>query len=279
MRVESNKPNPKGGWFHKRDGAALIPLPPKRVKRLTDEELNRKWAPIAMRCYADGQWGLHTLAAELGVYTSALRCIYVGRRIPQSKNEIHSWTFPERSATGMVVGINRRFCTPVDGKTKMCMPGSRRGLVYADEWFARPGAIWIVEGGSDVAAGLTMDLAVIGRPSNTGGIGYLTRILGPHRHRHIIVAGENDARLVTCGPEHAPDCRYCQRCWPGKSGAISTAKALAERLGVKVGVVMPPKGFKDLRDYVRQIPEENRDGARIALQGGHYPPASRKRRP
>jgi hypothetical protein len=181
------------------------------------------------------------------------------------------WTFPERNSRGWIIGIQRRMLAPsTDGRSKLCCKGSRRGLSYCDGWDKYPGAIWLVEGGSDVAAALTLRLCVIGRPSNTGGIQMLVEMLRKHGKRKIIVTAENDrkSKLHSLETGHDPKCRGCLVCWPGRAGAIQTAVALAAKLDRQVGWKLPPRGFKDLREYIRSIPEGERGRYAEALQNG-----------
>ena len=152
----------------------------------------------------------------------------------------------------MIVGINRRL---KDG-SKICLTGSRRGLVYTKDWLEEDGPIFLVEGGSDVAAGLTMGLCVVGRPSNTGGVDHLAKLLYNHRTRGrvIVAVGEQDKRSVGSLPQalqdaHSTDCAGCSHCWPGKSGARTIAEQLAAKLGRDIRWLLP-FGVKDLRAWL-----------------------------
>jgi len=84
---------------------------------------------------------------------------------------------------------------------------------------------------TDTAAGMAMGLAVVGRPSNTGGVDLLAELLTdlPDNVR-IIVVGENDGG-------------------PGVRGAESTRAALAKRLGRHVEALLPPDNAKDTREW------------------------------
>ena len=61
-----------------------------------------------------------------------------------------SWFFPEKNARGDIVGLKIRLA---DGN-KSYEKSSVSGLCYPDDWTSRPGPVLLVEGGSDVAAGL-----------------------------------------------------------------------------------------------------------------------------
>ena len=122
-------------------------------------------------------------------------------------------------------------------------------------WDDYPGPCYIVEGASDVAAGLTIGLCTVGRPSNLGGVEYLVKLLAGF-DREIIVMGERDqkphdqlADKMQVG--HEEDCMGCHRCWPGLYGAERTSEALRERLKRPVAFAFPPGRAKDVRAYVQ----------------------------
>ena len=99
--------------------------------------------------------------------------------------------------------------------------------------------MFLVEGGSDVAACLTVGLCVVGRPSNLGGLAYLAPLLRPLGDRRIVVIGERDRKA---------DGRH-----PGKEGAQSTWAKLRQRLGRRVEWRMPPGKGKDMREWVQGL--------------------------
>jgi len=242
MRVQNDRPCPAGGWLHPTGADPQAPLPP-RPKRTTDRELDDIWRPIANQAILDGRPWLGVLAKNLGVPPEALRSLLVGHA------EHHGtawWTIPERNEHGMVVGIQRRY---LDGR-KQAYPGSRRGLVYDDQWAKREGPIFLVEGMSDVAACLAMGLTAIGRPSNTGGVDMLTRMLR-QTDRRIIVVGERDAKPKETirVPDHPDDCPGCPNCYPGRYGMVKTAVSLAKGLRRSVRCQMPPGRHKDARVF------------------------------
>ena len=158
----------------------------------------KDWGRISKEAFDDpsAESARHTLAAELGVDVEALVRLGVGlipsprdwtnseRQSPTNQLRLKSlapsqryWTWPERDAAGNVIGINRRFA---DG-TKQRMAGSQSGLTFDPahwlESMIEPDFVLLVEGGSDVAAMLSLGLAVVGRPSNTGGVELLAELL------------------------------------------------------------------------------------------------------
>lgn len=147
-----------------------------------------------------------------------------------------AWVFPETDAAGVVVGYTLRYA---DGAKRN---HGRRGLSLTPAWLsagAGDGAIYLVEGASDTLAMLSMGLAAVGRPSNTGGVDHLVDLLTSiDPHRRIVVVGENDAKA--------------DGTWPGREGAEATAAKLAARLARPVYVVLPPVGVKDARELIQR---------------------------
>ena len=253
MRVESDKmvEGEMPGWIHRVNDSLVTPFIPTtapRQERLTDEQMNAKWEPIARKLHKRGKSRLPHLAVALGVSTESLEALGVGYGELQGS---WCWSFCERNAAGLTVGISRRL---VDGG-KRSAKGSRRGLTYADDWDARPGPILIVEGGSDVAACLTMGRAAIGRPSCVGtcgtGLAQLISRQGRNAYRDVIVIGERDRREVGGHPKGCPGCRLC---WPGKTGAKEVTTTLKRQLPGHFGKIywLLPAGAKDTRLWLQQ---------------------------
>lgn len=89
--------------------------------------------------------------------------------------------------------------------------------------------IVVVEGATDVAAALDIDLVAIGRPSNTGCLDKLTTLIAG---RDVIVLGENDAGA-------------------GKEG-MEKAFEVLQPYTKQIIKMLPPDGIKDLRQWVNQ---------------------------
>lgn len=179
---------------------------------------------LAARCASavtDAQ--VDELAEGLGVSPTALRALDVGWNG-------RDFVFPERDASGTVVGLCRRLA---DG-AKRVGKGHRRGLYVPRNLAELPDPAFIVEGASDVAACLSVGWAAVGRPNATGGAAYLAELL---RDRECVVVGENDQKP--------------NRSWPGRDGAISVARALAKAWNKPVSWTLPPTGVKDMREYVQ----------------------------
>jgi len=228
MRIESQVPVNNGGW--------IWPLTTKMVDewqdvkvsrkpRRTNSELDAIWQPRVIRWREHGKCEIERLAKLLGVTVMALRELETGW-------DGRAWTFPERDESGLILGISRRF---EDGH-KRCAVGSRRGLTYSERWQKSPGPVLLVEGASDVAAGITLGLSVIGRPSCNGGLEYLAKLLRGVK-RKIIVIGERDRK---------PDGR-----WPGWDGCRSVARSLSRGLRRGVTAKLLPDA-KDLRTWLNR---------------------------
>ncbi len=147
------------------------------------------------------------------------------------------FTFPECNARGHVIGITQRI-PGADGKdTKKMLSGGHRGLTIPNGWADRSGPLLLVEGASDTLALAAAGLAVIGRPSNTGGVEHLAKLLRSWpSDRDIIVVGENDQKKDSS--------------WRGQEGAQRTAASLQTQLGRPVLVAMPPDSSKDVRQWL-----------------------------
>ena len=179
------------------------------------------------------------LAAVLGLPVQYLPRLGVGY-----VEKFERWTFPEKDAAGLVVGISTR---DRDGSKRM-LKGSSRGLCFAEDWDRSEGPILVPEGPSDWATLYALGRSVVGRPSSTGGIALLTTLFrNVPAERSIIIVGENDRK---------PDGR-----WPGREGAEATAERLARALNRSILIAFPPDGDKDVRDWFRR---QNPDLARPA---------------
>ena len=91
---------------------------------------------------------------------------------------------------------------------------------------------------------MSIKLAAVGRPSNTGGIDYLKQLADRLTEREFIIVGEHDEK----------EDGSC----PGKEGAIKMSNALAEHLGRSVRWCFPPDSVegeesKDLRGWLNSV--------------------------
>jgi hypothetical protein len=166
------------------------------------------------------------LARELCVHPEALRRLGVGING-------EGWsTWPERDASGQIIGVLRR---PRDNGKKLCVKGSRRGLTLPDGGIV-PGApddgpLFVAEGASDVAALLSMGQRAIGRSSAKHGNRLLVELLRGCQGA-VVVLADND-------PSGA-----------GQEGAESAARDLVAA-GVAATWAPTPDGAKDPRAWLR----------------------------
>jgi hypothetical protein len=240
MRVESDKPT-KSGWLHP---TGKEPMSVESLPRQTTAETRPviDWDARANRLASQLGYDRSTLAAQLGVSEDSLDRLGVGCGYDDFKPFNFFWSFPEYNANLKCTGIVRRYR---DG-SKKTMKWSRSGLYIVRDWWKAEGPIFLVEGGSDTAAGLTMGLCVIGRPSNVGGVNLLIGALQGMRNRPVIVLAERDQKAVGCPAK----CGECIRCFPGLAGARLTADALAKSLKRKIAVRFCGSNAKDLREWL-----------------------------
>ncbi|TWU12079.1 hypothetical protein CA54_08970 [Symmachiella macrocystis] len=228
--------NAGGQYLHRLDDDPYDrnPPPPVRIRPSTrSTSPTQDWPALAERFANGAEEHRQRLANQLGVTATALASLSVGWNV-----ERFCWTFPERDASGQIIGIATR---RRDG-SKIRMKGGRSGLTYATDWNAGAGPILLVEGGSDTAALLTIGLNTVGRPSNCGGVDHLVGLLsGIDQKREIIVIGERDEKL--------------DGKWPGRDGAVRTAKRLADELERPIAWALPPDNAKDARGWLNVMPE------------------------
>lgn len=250
MRVKSERRAGNGGWLHGETNGQAV-LEPKQKPVVSEEALDARFRPMAEK-WAGEKDAVIALAKKLGVSRSSLFELQVGW-------SGHCWSFPERTASGLTVGISLR---APSGK-KWCVKGSGRGLTYSDDWDTRPGPVFIAEGGSDTATGLSIGLATIGRPSNTGGSWKLWELLRGC-DREVIVLGERDRKdRRKLSKHHDPRCFCCQECFPGKYGAKRVAGKLSDMLHREVSWKFMPGDYKDLREWFKDQefdPDDYRSG-------------------
>ena len=235
MRVKSDHPCDKGGWFH-----FDKPLDVNRVAATAEPAPKIDAEPLAKEFYLHEEAASvrQELSEHLNVTVESLELLRVGVGW-DSHDGSRFASFPARDATGKVVGITRRYR---DG-SKKTMRGTSSGLFYSLDWEKMPGVILIVEGASDVAAALSLGICAIGRPSCIGGVAELKQMLAG-KNRKAVILGENDEKPHKRGiRDYCPsDCKGCLHCFPGKAGAEHVSKELS------LPYVMPLFGKKDLRE-------------------------------
>lgn len=242
MRVESDKPAPGalGGWIHQLSD----PLPPHPPAKAVEKKPD--WTKECRQMYAHEK--AHdkrcAVAEQLKVSVEALDALKVGIGWDEwNGREFSSW--PSRDDDGRCIGYVRRYA---DG-TKRTNQGGTPGVFYVPTWYTHPGPVFIVEGGSDVAACESYNLNAIGRATNTYGAHWISKMIRQCcPEKRIIVVGERDENPSKRGTVSSctANCRGCAFCWPGWFGM----KKVADELGGKaVGVLVPPHS-KDMRELL-----------------------------
>lgn len=258
MRIESQKAagGTGGGWIHRLEDQLPVATARPAPEKISSAEWQRRAEQMFNERKAEPKRA--ELAERLGVKASALSALGVGVGWDHDGREF--WSFPERDAAGLPLGIKRRYA---DGGQRY-MPGSSAGLYSVPDWHGTPGPILLPEGGSDAAALLSLGLCVIGRSSNTGSVGLLKQALRPMEGRPIIVLGENDRKPERVGtgrdagkaedgqPLCQRNCRGCSWCWPGKFGAMDTAGQLSHAFERDVFWRMV-QGAKDSRAWLNEV--------------------------
>lgn len=135
----------------------------------------------------DGQ-RLFTEAKTLGVDIAGLIDL-------DTRTYGNSIAFPMKDSTETIIGYRLRD----SGGAKYCIRGSRNGLFIparkypADPWDYEDW-VFAVEGPTDTAAMLSMNLQAVGRPSNTGGHDMLLAWLSPFRR--VVVLADRDRNEI-----------------------------------------------------------------------------------
>lgn len=224
MRASSSRPiNLKSGetgyWHDLKDKRVKYVAPKKEYTTQIDAEaLMEDWL-VRMR----PEW-IYNHAGDLEVKPHSLLDLHVAWA---GKHNAFAW--PMRDAAGVVCGIRLR---AQDGK-KWSVPGSKSGIFLP--YCTPQRTAWIVEGGTDTAALLSLNLFAIGRPSCSGGtdeINATIRRLGIQRA--VIISDNDQDKVMSTG----------QVFNPGADGA----KRLSERLIVPNCVITLPT--KDAREFL-----------------------------
>ena len=242
MRVDSDKPSTAKdgtmGWVH----VLCNPLPPVSPTKTVPKKPDWTRECRAMFDHEKAHDKRCEIADMLKVSVESLELMRVGIGWDEWHGaEFSSW--PSRDHNGRCIGYVRRY---VDG-AKRTNEGGSTGVFYTSEWFSRPGPLWVVEGGSDVAACESAGLCAIGRASNTHGGEYVRRMVKQCcPDKRVIVVGERDEVPEKRGrvPSCTLNCRGCAFCWPGLFGAKKVAAELNTRW------VMVPKPHKDMRELL-----------------------------
>lgn len=211
MRVESIRPstNSMGGWIHRVSDPrpSFTPAIRPAIKDTPPdlETLWQRWMRQTDPHHLDG------FAMSLGVDTTSLTaigCAWNGR----------AWAFPMKDANGKMIGIRLRS----ESGDKWAVRGSHQGLFFSGEQAGQ--TLFIVEGPTDCAAGLTLGLNTLGRPACIGQEAMILAYVRRVRASRVVIVSDNDE--------------------PGLNGATK----LQAMLPVMSCLWIPPA--KDIRQFV-----------------------------
>lgn len=183
------------------------------------------WSSVLRECEEDcTKMILHRHAKSLGVSVESLETLGAGWCA-----QYQGLSFPMYNASENVIGVRIR---KEDG-AKFAIPGSRNGLFLPSGSWSRE-TIVVVEGPSDTAAALDLDLPAIGRASAKTCVHELVEFCA---WSHVVILANRDA----------PDKNGRMA---GQEGAESLARCLNGRcLSLKVVL---PIGAKDVRKWKQQ---------------------------
>lgn len=215
VRTESSDAR-ETGWVHKIDADAAAPPPASAVSHRRTVGIDI--AGIARRYKAAVSPAMISdHADQLGVGGESLRLLDIGWSSADA-----AFSFPMRDHAGDYVGVRLRN----ELGQKWSARGGREGLFYSPLRIG-DGELFVCEGPTDTAAMLDMGVSAVGRPSCTGGVESLLRML--RRDREVVIVADHDG--------------------PGLAGARSLADAAARVCG-SVRIIRPTRG-KDAREWVR----------------------------
>jgi hypothetical protein len=247
-RIQSGKPQKKGGWFHHVTGATRAVAPPPtqetRPERHDFELLQRSFATAV---HPDR---LARLAADLQLSVESLRRLeigWAGERYfcdrPECKRRRHAWTFPMRRHPNVVAGIRLRF---VECGHKTSVKGSDGHALFVPRDLCED-RLFVCEGPTDTAALLDMELPAIGRPSCGCGLPHIIKFIKTRFIAHLVIVGDLDEAKLRV--KDRPDLGVW---YPGQQGATTLAAA-ARPYCRDVRLIYPPAGVgKDVRKWKQQ---------------------------
>jgi phage/plasmid primase-like uncharacterized protein len=170
---------------------------------------------------------LRRLATALGLSPPSLHRLAAGW-----SPDHRAWVFPMTDAAGQVVGIRLRG----DNGRKWAVPGSREGL-FVPSGPTPGGRLLVTEGPTDCAALLELKFPAVGRPSCSGGVRHVVRLVKRLAPAEAVIVADYDP----------PDAR-------GRRAGLTGAERLAATLVAYVRVVkviIPPHGLKDARAWLQ----------------------------
>ena len=191
---------------------------------------------------------LELLSKELGVSVRSLNSYGVGFHIATQ-----AWSFPmydgtrDRKGNFNIVGMRLRGYNGF----KYAMPGSSNGIFIPNDYILPdmadpPLLLMLPEGPTDAMAARDLGFRAVGRPNALGGMTELRNLIAIGQRQHIIIVADRDETKWLKDKEGKPTTPY----WPGYEGAVALAKSIS-RYAQSIRIIQPPKGVKDLRQWVK----------------------------
>ena len=181
MRVVSDRIKTfKGGetgYVHRYSGEpAQLPPANKRVPVINTRKVLAEWK----RAYPNAR--LPVLAHNLGVSIQSLEALEC--QLAGGYN--HAWCWPMKDGFGNYIGIRIRNLLG----QKWAVTGSQAGIFIPTMKPER--RMFVAEGPTDTAAGLTLGLYAIGRPSCSGGVPHIVDHVKRSRVKEVVIVSDND---------------------------------------------------------------------------------------
>lgn len=218
------KRNPDGGCYllpqHLVDDTTPRHLRPRRELPKPAPKPKVDWNKIQGEFYSFAHCDrIEELSNDLGIKEAYLRVVGLGWC--EGKK---AWSFPMYRDPDTVIGIRLR----TDDGAKFAIKGSSAGVfmnpVPMNNWEDEEVA-YICEGPTDTASAFQLGLYAIGRPSASGGIDILKKLL---RGKRTVIISDDDS--------------------PGRQGADNLAEAL-KPIVPSVKIIQPLK--KDIREWLQ----------------------------
>lgn len=207
------------GFIHPLDGKVQY-VAPQKVGRPQTIDFTKMYETMAARTKP---WQVNRVAESLGLHPNDLKELGMVMRDDRVA------AFPMRDSKRHIVGLRMRAITG----GKFAEPGSHQGMFIP----SRPPepTVYLPEGPTNTAAGLSLGLYCVGRPSCNGGIHEVVALVKSLGCKRAVIFADADPDIVF--REHVTNA--------GADGAIT----LAEHLGIPNTIITLPS--KDLRDFVK----------------------------
>jgi hypothetical protein len=220
QRVESQIRIGEAGWLHRLHEYDRPQRRARRARIFRTASKTPDFSAFARACQeALRPDRLDALASQLRLTTESLLRLHIGW-----STRHNAWSFPMTDARGRICGVRLR----LPGGRKFAVTGSKEGLFLPDGCSGE--RLIVTEGPTDTAALIDMSFPhVVGRPSCTGGVGFLVDLIQLQKINDVTILADGDV--------------------PGRRGATKLAQVLVVHAPV-VRVIEPPEGVKDARDWL-----------------------------